>query len=47
MLKKTLNITAQCKYEPKKCVAEDTSTRTPNVQSRHNITKYGIIHLAF
>jgi hypothetical protein len=42
---KTVNITAQCNAH-KKHGAEDTSRRTP-LQSKHNITKYGIIYLAF
>ena len=43
-----VNLTAQSKYKKKKKrVTEDTSTRTPNVQSKHNITKYGIIYLAY
>ena len=44
---KTVNITAECKYKQKKRVTEDTSVRTLNVQSKHNITKYEIIYLAF
>jgi len=49
MPNKTVNITAQCKYKQnkEKRVTEDSSTRTPNVQSKHNMTKYGIIYLAF